>query len=118
MSLQEYQESKEISYGEKDFSFYGLLMAAMRAADSNNVEILKRAFPGVWAELRARYNAPGGKIGEEVEPVEPQVTPEMREQWKKDGVPEGVVGMIPNSQPKEPSDSTKDWVAGTFGRKR
>lgn len=42
--------------------FYGLIMAAMRRADTNNLERLKRAFPQVWAELEARYNAPGGFI--------------------------------------------------------
>lgn len=46
--------------------FYALLMAAMREADSNNIAKLKEAFPNTWVELKARYNAPGGRLeGEE-----------------------------------------------------
>jgi len=46
--------------------FYALLMAAMREADSTNLERLKLAFPGTWAELQAHYHAPGGLLeGEE-----------------------------------------------------
>jgi hypothetical protein len=37
-------------------------MAAMRKADSDNLELLKAAFPAVWEELQQRYNAPGGMI--------------------------------------------------------
>lgn len=45
-----------------DPSFYGLLMAAMRKADTFNAAILRRAFPEVWNDLQARYNAPGGVL--------------------------------------------------------
>jgi len=46
--------------------FYALLMAAMREADSMNIKKLKAAFPDTWTELKARYNAPGGRLeGEE-----------------------------------------------------
>tara|TARA_R110002126_G_scaffold81426_1_gene200667 strand:- start:5562 stop:5759 length:198 start_codon:yes stop_codon:yes gene_type:complete len=62
MSRHEYVRSQALS---KE-SFYALLMAAMRKADSANAEKLDAAFPGVWAELQARYNAPGGLLeGEE-----------------------------------------------------
>lgn len=42
--------------------FYALLMAAMRRADSVNAMMLRNAFPDVWTELQARYDAPGGKL--------------------------------------------------------
>jgi hypothetical protein len=54
-----YEESKRLA-AEGDF--YPLLMAAMRCADSENAAQLRLAFPDVWAELQARYNAPGGVI--------------------------------------------------------
>ena len=37
-------------------------MAAMRKADSTNAAILRAAFPDVWADLQARYEAPGGVL--------------------------------------------------------
>ncbi|MFH1031073.1 MAG: hypothetical protein V1767_00680 [Chloroflexota bacterium] len=58
MSLYDYKEGIRISL--RDSSFYGLIQAAMRQADSENIEKLKRAFPETWEELQARYNAPGG----------------------------------------------------------
>jgi len=46
--------------------FYALIMAAMRQADTFNLERLKSAWPDVYDELWARYNAPGGLLpGEE-----------------------------------------------------
>ena len=57
MSLYDYRESQGI-HGQ----FYALIMAAMRKADSDNLELLKAAFPAVWEELQQRYNAPGGMI--------------------------------------------------------
>lgn len=60
MSQHDYEESKRIKgRGE---SFYGLLMAAMRTADTDNFERLTAAFPDVAAELQARYDAPGGVL--------------------------------------------------------
>lgn len=47
--------------------FYGLIQAAMRGADSNNLDVLKRAWPGVWKELEERYNSLGGKLAIEWE---------------------------------------------------
>lgn len=60
MSLFDYLASREI--GGSDQPFYALIMAAMRQADSHNLELLKRAFPFTWRELDARYNAPGGVL--------------------------------------------------------
>ncbi len=42
--------------------FYSLLMAAARFADTDNLEKLAQAFPEQIAELRKRYNAPGGAL--------------------------------------------------------
>jgi len=64
MSLYEYEEGREIAI--KDVSFYALIQAAMRRADTRNLELLKGCWPDVWLELRARYNAPGGKLQSEL----------------------------------------------------
>lgn len=60
MTWHEYQQSKV--YGAGDPDFYGLSMAAMRKADDANARKLRAAWPDVWAELQARYNAPGGYL--------------------------------------------------------
>lgn len=65
MSLHEYEASKRIAL--KDYPFYGIIMAAMRQADTDNLAALQRAFPEVWTELQRRYNAPMGMLpGESV----------------------------------------------------
>jgi len=43
-------------------------MGAMRAADTDNLELLGEAFPEVLSELTKRYNAPGGYLPGEGEP--------------------------------------------------
>lgn len=58
MSRHEYQASNEISMQGQPF--YGLIMAAMRQADTINLAKLRAAFPETHAELMTRYNAPGG----------------------------------------------------------
>lgn len=60
----EYEASKRI-YGD-DLPFYALIMAAMRGADEENLRRLKLGFPDVWAELNARYHAPGGLLPGEI----------------------------------------------------
>jgi hypothetical protein len=60
MSYFDYKTSLEIA--AQDHSFYGIIMAAMRKADTNNIEKLRTIYPKVWEELKARYNAPGGKL--------------------------------------------------------
>lgn len=42
--------------------FNSIIQAAMRNADSDNLERLKQGFPEQWADLQARYNAPGGVL--------------------------------------------------------
>jgi len=62
MSLYDYQASRQVS----GMPFYALIMAAMRRADTENLAKLQAVWPDVWAELDARYNAPGGLLaGEE-----------------------------------------------------
>jgi hypothetical protein len=58
MSYHEYRASQVLS--QQDPPFYALIMAAMRQADTMNVAYLRSAWPEVWEELQARYNAPGG----------------------------------------------------------
>ena len=60
MSKYDYDLSKQIS--ESDPPFYALIMAAMRKADTYNRVRLASAYPHVWEELQARYNAPGGLL--------------------------------------------------------
>lgn len=60
MSKYVYEVSREIM--KSDPSFYALIMAAMRKADTNNLDKLVSAWPEVWFELNARYNAPNGDL--------------------------------------------------------
>jgi hypothetical protein len=58
MSRHDYEVSKVIS--QECAPFYSLIMAAMRQADTENLMRLRQVFPDTYAELDARYNAPGG----------------------------------------------------------
>jgi hypothetical protein len=60
MSLYDYQQSQEIA--TRDYPFYALIMAAIRQADTENLDKLQRVFPEVVAEFRHRYHAPGGRL--------------------------------------------------------
>lgn len=60
MSLYDYRASQQIS--ATDPPFYALIMAAIRKADTFNMARLRSAFPEVYAEFEARYNAPGGML--------------------------------------------------------
>jgi hypothetical protein len=64
MSCYEYELSKEIA--AKDWSFYALLMALIRKADTDNLAKIEREWPQEVAELRARYNAPYGLLPHEL----------------------------------------------------
>ena len=44
------------------YPFYALIQAAMRQADSDNLFKLQLLWPDVYADLVARYNAPGGVL--------------------------------------------------------
>lgn len=67
MSHFDYEVSKQLAAA--DYPFYALIMAAMRKADSNNAALLSSAFPDTAAELRARYNAPGGLLSTDSQQV-------------------------------------------------
>ena len=64
MSYNDYKQSLPLSV---QGSFYALIMAAMRNADTDNLNKLKEAWPGGFEELRKRYNAPGGFLDEREE---------------------------------------------------
>jgi hypothetical protein len=59
MSLHDYEVSR---FAAEGVPFAGLIMAAMHRADTANLTMLKDCWPDVWAELDARYNAPGGVL--------------------------------------------------------
>ncbi len=65
MSYYDYKASQKIDV--EQYPFYALIMAAMRRADSDNIVLLRSAFPEVWAELEERYHAPGGLLKAERE---------------------------------------------------
>ncbi len=60
MSLYEYQLGRTIE--SRCYPFYSLIQAAMRQADTDNLEKLRAAFPHVWKELQERYHAPAGVL--------------------------------------------------------
>lgn len=64
--IHEYRGSLVVAAAVYDMSsgdeFYTLIMAAYRFADTDNQEILERAYPSIIAELKLRYNAPGGVL--------------------------------------------------------
>ena len=64
MSYHHYISGREIEKAryEHNWPFYGLIQAAMRGADTENLEKLKAAWPEVYADLKARYDAPGGYL--------------------------------------------------------
>ena len=63
MSLHSYHVSKKVL--KTDPPFYSLIMAAMLLADTGNLRRLQNAWPEVWIELQARFNAPMGLIPED-----------------------------------------------------
>lgn len=63
MSLHSYRAALELVSKDRPFSSY--IMAAMLKADSGNVLILEAVFPKIVAELRERYDAPGGFLAGE-----------------------------------------------------
>ena len=62
LSHYDYILSQKIS--ASGYSFYGLLAALVRDADTDNLERLRNAFPGFVDMFQARYEAPGGVLPE------------------------------------------------------
>jgi len=60
VSLADYRYS--LTIGQDDDVYYGLIMAAMRGADTDNLEKLRREWPHVYDELVARCHAPAGLL--------------------------------------------------------
>lgn len=60
MSYVDYIAGRAIA--DKEYPFYAIIMAAMRRADTENLQKLQEAFPGTFKELRTRYNSPGGYL--------------------------------------------------------
>ena len=71
MSYHHYKASAELLRG--DPPFYALIMAAMRKADTRNVELLRSSWPDVWEDLQARYWAPGGVLESDPESLRESV---------------------------------------------
>lgn len=78
MSYFDYLKGQELV--GQDVPFYALIQAAMRRADTDNLARLEAAFPEVLAELRARYDAPGGLLPGEGPVAAASVTVGMVEQ--------------------------------------
>ncbi len=57
MSDNDYLVSVELAQAE--YSFDALIMAAMRQADTDNLNKLKLLWPYTWAELQRCYRTPG-----------------------------------------------------------
>lgn len=65
---------------DRDVPFAALIFAAMLRADTDNAVALAAAFPGLQAECAARYDAPGGALGEERVPTNAE-RQRLRKQW-------------------------------------
>ncbi len=66
MSLNDYECGMKIE--AEDWPFYAVLQAAIRQADSDNLEKLRQGFPEVVEELVARRHASGGVLPGDDEP--------------------------------------------------
>jgi hypothetical protein len=68
MSIQDYVTSQRIAAEVNTLGpgneFFSLLMAAIRFADTDNLERLQESFPEIVIELKKRYNAPGGALND------------------------------------------------------
>jgi hypothetical protein len=60
MTFFDYKQSRHIE--AQDYTFYSLIMAAIRKADTDNLAKLEKEWPEVVEEFKRRYNAPGGII--------------------------------------------------------
>lgn len=63
LGLHAYMESQKIA--AQDPPFCALIAAAARKADTENMAKLEAMWPQTVADLRKRYNAPGGRLENE-----------------------------------------------------
>lgn len=63
LDLYAYQVSRDLA--RQGLPFYALIAAAMRQADTGNLQKLRAAWPEVDTLLHRRYNAPGGILPED-----------------------------------------------------
>lgn len=73
MSLYDYVAGRDLA--ATDPPFYALIQAAMRRADTQNARLLQLAFPSEWADLEARYHAPGGILPSDNYTADPTEVP-------------------------------------------
>jgi hypothetical protein len=64
--VSEYDYLVSLNIAKHDYPFYALIMAAMRQADTDNLEFLKRCWPAVWDELVQLYHQPLHPLAEAV----------------------------------------------------
>jgi|TARA_Y100000034_G_scaffold135144_1_gene205874 hypothetical protein len=87
-SKYDYDTSLRLILGDEaipDPPFYSLILAAVRKADSDNLERLRQGFPEVVAEFQARWNNPGGALDrEEWEREYEAAWPGPDSTWEKD----------------------------------
>lgn len=95
MSMNDYKTSQRIT--AEDPSFYGIIMAAMRKADTGNAWTLRKAFPEIWDELQARYDAPSGLLAGETDG-----------QYVMSS--DGVLGIHPDKLPEEARPERRPWL--------
>jgi len=62
LSYYDYRARQQAEVVLVDTPFYSLVAVLMGRADTDNLELLKTAFPNIWADLKARYHAPGGLL--------------------------------------------------------
>ena len=67
MSHYDYIKGREIA--SEDYPFYALIQAAMRQADTDNLQQLRLSWPTIYHELQARINAPEGWLPGELTPT-------------------------------------------------
>ena len=83
MSKYDYLASQQIGIG--DPPFYGIIMAAIRKADTWNTAKLRAAWPEVWHEMNERYNTPGGNTQAELRELRQKQWEETELAESKDG---------------------------------
>lgn len=63
MSYHEYRLSQLLE--KEELPLATLIMVALKKADDESAEKLKKAFPDIWKDLRTREKAKGGKLAGE-----------------------------------------------------